>query len=164
VLCFEPILAEGTRSSGRGETGFRGRIRVDAYQLLPLDTSVALGASPFGVPVISPDQLNSLRPAARLGRGATARVSHSFCRPTSRETTGKRVKEPERENLQPLRWQTNRDGSDHGPQLAQRAQRDHLADAISHIQLRQIGRDRPPNVPRPAMDSTPSTRTPSVPI
>src|SRR5262245_56295150 len=34
-----------------------------------------LGASPFGVPVISPDQVNSVRPAARLGRGATARVA-----------------------------------------------------------------------------------------
>src|SRR5262249_16098774 len=34
-----------------------------------------LGASPFGVPVISPDQLNSLRPAARLGRGETRRVA-----------------------------------------------------------------------------------------
>src|SRR5262249_5044907 len=34
-----------------------------------------LGASPFGVPVISPDQVNSLRPAARLGRGATTRVA-----------------------------------------------------------------------------------------
>src|SRR5262245_50794321 len=33
-----------------------------------------LGASPFGVPVISPDQVNSLRPAARLGRGVTTRV------------------------------------------------------------------------------------------
>src|SRR5262249_42393190 len=34
-----------------------------------------LGASPFGVPVISPDQVNSVRPAARLGRGATSRVA-----------------------------------------------------------------------------------------
>src|SRR5215471_9757694 len=34
-----------------------------------------LGASPFGVPVISPDQVNSLRPAARLGRGVTRRVA-----------------------------------------------------------------------------------------
>src|SRR5215475_13616846 len=34
-----------------------------------------LGASPFDVPVISPDQVNWLRPAARLGRGATARVA-----------------------------------------------------------------------------------------
>src|SRR5262249_46558731 len=33
------------------------------------------GASPFGVPVTSPDQVNSLRPAARLGRGKTARVA-----------------------------------------------------------------------------------------
>ena len=31
-----------------------------------------LGASPFGVPVISPDQVNCVRPAARLGRGATS--------------------------------------------------------------------------------------------
>jgi hypothetical protein len=34
-----------------------------------------LGASPFGVPVISPDQVNSVRPAARLGRGWTSRVA-----------------------------------------------------------------------------------------
>src|SRR5881296_3111364 len=34
-----------------------------------------LGASPFGVPVISPNQANWLRPAARLGRGATTRVA-----------------------------------------------------------------------------------------
>ena len=34
-----------------------------------------LGASPFGVPVISPDQVNCVRPAARLGRGATSRVA-----------------------------------------------------------------------------------------
>src|SRR5262245_21477439 len=34
-----------------------------------------LGASPFGVPVISPFQVNSLRPTARLGRGVTARVA-----------------------------------------------------------------------------------------
>src|SRR5208283_421586 len=33
------------------------------------------GASPFGVPVISPDQENTARPAARLGRGATIRVA-----------------------------------------------------------------------------------------
>src|SRR5262245_22680729 len=39
------------------------------------DASRMLGASPFGVPVISPDQVNSVRPAARLGRGATARVA-----------------------------------------------------------------------------------------
>jgi hypothetical protein len=40
VLCFELVLAEGTRSSGPGETRFRGRIGVDAYQVLPLDTSM----------------------------------------------------------------------------------------------------------------------------
>ena len=34
-----------------------------------------LGASPLGVPVISPDQLNWVRPAARLGRGAAMRVA-----------------------------------------------------------------------------------------
>ena len=34
-----------------------------------------LGASPFGVPVISPDQVKTLRPAVRLGRGATSRVA-----------------------------------------------------------------------------------------
>jgi hypothetical protein len=39
------------------------------------DASRMLGASPFGVPVISPDQVNALRPAARLGRGATIRVA-----------------------------------------------------------------------------------------
>src|SRR5262245_28648960 len=33
------------------------------------------GASPFGVPVILPDQANSVRPADRLGRGATTRVA-----------------------------------------------------------------------------------------
>src|SRR5215813_12723115 len=38
------------------------------------DESRMLGASPFGVPVISPDHVNCVRPAARLGRGATARV------------------------------------------------------------------------------------------
>src|SRR5215831_241992 len=39
------------------------------------DESRMLGASPFGVPVISPDQVNSVRPAARLGRGETMRVA-----------------------------------------------------------------------------------------
>src|SRR5262245_53791669 len=39
------------------------------------DESRMEGASPFGVPVISPDQVNSVRPAARLGRGATTRVA-----------------------------------------------------------------------------------------
>src|SRR5262245_42329933 len=39
------------------------------------DEARMLGASPFGVPVISPDQVNWVRPAARLGRGATARVA-----------------------------------------------------------------------------------------
>src|SRR5262245_9181649 len=39
------------------------------------DESRMLGASPFGVPVTSPDQVNSVRPAARLGRGATTRVA-----------------------------------------------------------------------------------------
>ena len=34
-----------------------------------------LGASPFGLPVISPDQVNCVPPAARLGRGATTRVA-----------------------------------------------------------------------------------------
>ena len=29
-----------------------------------------LGASPLGVPVMSPDEVNSVRPAARFGRGA----------------------------------------------------------------------------------------------
>src|SRR5215467_8030188 len=38
------------------------------------DEARMLGGSPFGVPVISPDQVNCVRPAARLGRGATARV------------------------------------------------------------------------------------------
>src|SRR3974390_719147 len=33
------------------------------------------GASPFGVPVTSPDQVNPGRPAARLGRGETIRVA-----------------------------------------------------------------------------------------
>jgi len=33
------------------------------------------GASPFGVPVISPDQVKVVRSAARLGRGATTRVA-----------------------------------------------------------------------------------------
>src|SRR5262249_57931777 len=39
------------------------------------DESRMNGASPFGVPVILPDQVNSVRPAARLGRGATTRVA-----------------------------------------------------------------------------------------
>src|SRR5262249_48887956 len=39
------------------------------------DEARMLGASPFGVPVTSPDQLNSVRPAERLGRGATIRVA-----------------------------------------------------------------------------------------
>src|SRR5262249_11949766 len=39
------------------------------------DESRMDGASPFGVPVISPDQENSVRPAARLGRGWTSRVA-----------------------------------------------------------------------------------------
>src|SRR5262245_8405549 len=39
------------------------------------DVSRTLGASPFGVPVIWPDQVKLVRPAARLGRGATARVA-----------------------------------------------------------------------------------------
>src|SRR5262245_55254838 len=34
-----------------------------------------LGASPFGVPVIVPLQVNWVRPAARLGRGETTRVA-----------------------------------------------------------------------------------------
>jgi hypothetical protein len=44
------------------------------------DESRMLGASPFGVPVISPDQVNCVRPAARLGRGATARVAKEASR------------------------------------------------------------------------------------
>src|SRR5215469_17031771 len=39
------------------------------------EASRMLGASPFGVPVISPDQLNSVRPAERLGRADTTRVA-----------------------------------------------------------------------------------------
>src|SRR5215467_12870402 len=31
------------------------------------------GASPFGVPVISPDQVKTVHPAVRLGRGVTIR-------------------------------------------------------------------------------------------
>src|SRR6516165_3267142 len=34
-----------------------------------------LGATPFGVPVTSPDQANSVRPAARLGLGVTTLVA-----------------------------------------------------------------------------------------
>ena len=34
-----------------------------------------LGASPFGVPVKVPFQVNSSRPAVRLGRGVTSRVA-----------------------------------------------------------------------------------------
>src|SRR5262245_30235377 len=39
------------------------------------DESRMLGASPFGVPVIVPDHANLVRPAAKLGRGATTRVA-----------------------------------------------------------------------------------------
>jgi hypothetical protein len=39
------------------------------------DESIMLGASPLGVPVISPDQVNWVRPAERLGRGATTRAA-----------------------------------------------------------------------------------------
>src|SRR5215468_4862412 len=39
------------------------------------DASRMLGASPFGVPVIVPLQVNVLRPAARLGRGVMSRVA-----------------------------------------------------------------------------------------
>src|SRR5215471_17033692 len=39
------------------------------------DALRSAGASPFGVPVISPLQVNSLRPAARLGRGVISRVA-----------------------------------------------------------------------------------------
>src|SRR5262245_46848888 len=39
------------------------------------DEARMFGASPLGVPVISPDQVNLVRPAARLGRGVTTRVA-----------------------------------------------------------------------------------------
>src|SRR6516225_6458983 len=38
------------------------------------------GASPLGVPVISPDQVKVLRPAVRLGRGVTSRVATEVSR------------------------------------------------------------------------------------
>src|SRR5262245_66446660 len=47
---------------------------ISTSALKVYDVSRMLGASPFGVPVIWPDQANLVRPAERLGRGATARV------------------------------------------------------------------------------------------
>src|SRR5262249_51380187 len=52
------------------------RCGISTSALKLYDESRMLGASPFGVPVISPDQVNWVRPAARLGRGATARVAN----------------------------------------------------------------------------------------
>src|SRR5215470_9054911 len=48
---------------------------ISTSALKVYDVSRTLGASPFGVPVIRPDQVNWLRPEERLGRGATARVA-----------------------------------------------------------------------------------------
>src|SRR5262245_24247604 len=48
--------------------------RTSTSALNVYDVLRMLGASPFGVPVIVPDQVNWVRLAARLGRGATARV------------------------------------------------------------------------------------------